>query len=82
MQAIVITTIKVVNLASIPTKIPTEFARQARRQAHRRSGSAPHLTLLKLKDELAARGVNVSHNAVWMFPRREGLRFKKNVGRH
>lgn len=37
-----------------------------------------HLTLHKLKDELASRGVEVSHNAVWMFLRREGLRFKKN----
>ena len=42
----------------------------------------PHLTLHKLKDELAARGVMVSHNAVWMFLRREGLRFKKNTVRH
>jgi transposase len=41
----------------------------------------PHLTLHKLKDELAARGVIVSHNAVWMFLRREGLRFKKNAVR-
>ena len=39
----------------------------------------PHLTLHGLKDELAARGVKVSHNAVWMFLRREGLRFKKNT---
>lgn len=38
---------------------------------------APHLTLHALKDELAARGVTVSHNAVWEFLRREGLRFKK-----
>ena len=38
----------------------------------------PHLTLHGLKDELAARGVKVSHNAVWLFLRREGLRFKKN----
>lgn len=38
----------------------------------------PHLTLHRLKDELAARGVKVSHNAVWLFLRREGLRFKKN----
>jgi transposase len=37
-----------------------------------------HLTLHGLKDELAARGVNVSHNAVWLFLRREGLSFKKN----
>jgi transposase len=37
----------------------------------------PHLTLHGLKDELAARGVTVSHNAVWVFLRREGLRLKK-----
>jgi putative transposase len=37
-----------------------------------------HLTLHRLKDELAARGVKVSHNAVWLFLRREGLTFKKN----
>jgi putative transposase len=41
----------------------------------------PHLSLHGLKDELAARGVKVSHNAVWMFLRREGLRFKKNTVR-
>lgn len=41
----------------------------------------PHLTLHGLKDELAARGVKVSHNAVWLFLRREGLRFKKNTVR-
>ena len=41
----------------------------------------PHLTLHGLKDELAARGVHVSHNAVWLFMRREGLRFKKNAVR-
>jgi transposase len=40
-----------------------------------------HLTLHGLKDELAARGVKVSHNAVWLFLRREGLRFKKNTVR-
>ncbi|MBB4571822.1 putative transposase, partial [Rhizobium leucaenae] len=33
-----------------------------------------------LKDELAARGVIVSHDAVWRFLRREGLRFKKTYG--
>ena len=42
----------------------------------------PHLTLHRLKDELAARGVIVSHNAVWLFLRREGLRFKKKPVRH
>ncbi len=30
---------------------------------------------------LAARGVTVSHNAIWQFMRREGLRFKKNAVR-
>jgi len=44
-----------------------------------RINQTPHLTLLGLKDELAARGVKVSHNAVWLFLRREGLRFKKNA---
>lgn len=44
-----------------------------------RISQTPHLTLHKLKDELAARGIKVSHNAVWMFLRREGLRFKKNT---
>jgi transposase len=42
-----------------------------------RIGQTPHLTLHGLKDELAARGVIVSHNAVWKFLRREGLSFKK-----
>ena len=41
----------------------------------------PHVTLHGLKDELAAVGVMVSHNAVWQFLRREGLRFKKNAVR-
>jgi len=41
----------------------------------------PHLTLHGLKDELAARGVKISHNAIWLFLRREGLRFKKNAVR-
>jgi transposase len=46
-----------------------------------RIAQTPHLTLHRLKDELAARGVSVSHNAVWLFVRREGLRFKKNASR-
>jgi putative transposase len=46
-----------------------------------RLGQTPHLTLHGLKDELAALGVKVSHNTVWMFLRREGLRFKKNTAR-
>ena len=35
----------------------------------------------KARERLAARGVQVSHNAVWLFLRREGLRFKKNAVR-
>jgi len=44
-----------------------------------RIGQTPHLTLHGLKEELAARGVKVSHNAVWLFLRREGLGFKKTL---
>ncbi len=46
-----------------------------------RIARTPHLTLHGLKAALAARGVSVSHNAVWLFVRREGLRFKKNAVR-
>ena len=46
-----------------------------------RIGQTSHLTLHGLKAELKARGVSVSHNAVWTFLRREGLRFKKNAVR-
>lgn len=46
-----------------------------------RISQTPHLTLHGLKAELAARGVKVSHNAVWLFLRREGLSFKKNAVR-
>ena len=46
-----------------------------------RINQTSHLTLHGLKDELAARGVTVSHNAVWLFLRREGLSFKKNTVR-
>lgn len=41
----------------------------------------PHLTLHGLKDLLAARGIEVSHQTVWMFLRRQGLSFKKNAVR-
>jgi putative transposase len=41
----------------------------------------PQLTLHGLQAELAARGIKVSHNAIWLFLRREGLRFKKNTVR-
>jgi len=39
----------------------------------------PNLTLYRLKTELAMRGVKVSHNAVWLFLRRERLRFKSAI---
>jgi transposase len=38
----------------------------------------PHLTLHRLKDLLAERGIVVSHDTVWRFLRREGRSFKKN----
>ena len=46
-----------------------------------RINQTSHLTLHGLRDELAARGVKVSHNAVWLFLRREGLSFKKRMAR-
>jgi putative transposase len=47
----------------------------------KRLSQTPHLTLHALKDELSTRGIKVSHNAVWLFLWREGLRFKKNTVR-
>jgi putative transposase len=41
----------------------------------------PHVTLHRLKEELAAHGVVVSHNTIWEFLRHEGMRFKKNAVR-
>ncbi len=46
-----------------------------------RVARTPHVTLHGLKAELAARGVKVSHNTIWEFLRREGLRFKKKRAR-
>jgi transposase len=46
-----------------------------------RINQTPQLSLHRLKEELAARGVKVSHDTVWRFLRREGLRFKKNAVR-
>ncbi|MBY3447029.1 transposase [Rhizobium laguerreae] len=43
-----------------------------------RINQTPHVSLHRLKEELAARGVKVSHDTVWQFLRREGLRFKKH----
>ena len=39
----------------------------------------PHLTLHRLKDLLAQRGILVSHDTVWRFLRSEGQSFKKNA---
>jgi hypothetical protein len=44
-----------------------------------RINQTPQLSLHRLKEELAARGVKVSHDKVWQFLRREGLRFKKTL---
>lgn len=41
----------------------------------------PHLTVRGLQAMLARRGVEVSHDTVWSFLRREGLSFKKNAVR-
>ena len=41
----------------------------------------PHLTVRGLRDLLAVRGITVSRQAVWQFPQREGLSFKKNTVR-
>ena len=41
-----------------------------------------HLSMLRLQDMLAKRGVKVSHDTVWRFLRREGLSFKKKPVRH
>ena len=45
---------------------------------HERLRQTPHLSALRLKEELAQLGVQVSHDTVWRFLRREGLSFKKN----
>jgi transposase len=39
----------------------------------------PHLTLHGQEAELAVSGVKASHNAVWLFLWREGLRFKETL---
>jgi transposase len=46
-----------------------------------RIGEAPDLTLRGLAAELAARGIVVSHYAVWHFLVREGITFKKKPAR-
>jgi transposase len=55
-------------------------------KAHRdwivaRLEEASHLTLHRLVDELATRGVHVCHDTVWRFLKAEGLSFKKNAVR-
>lgn len=46
-----------------------------------RIASEPHVTLHRLADELAARGTPVSHNAVWLWLRRNGQTHKKRPAR-
>ncbi len=43
--------------------------------------TTPHLTVRRLQTMLAGQGVEVSHDTVWSFLRREGLSFKKNTVR-
>ena len=43
----------------------------------KRIGNTSHLTSRGLRDELAARGVKVSHDTVWRFLRANALSFKK-----
>lgn len=42
----------------------------------------PHLSAVRLRDELADRGVEVSHDTVWRFVRSKGFSFKKKPVRH
>ena len=42
-----------------------------------RMKQTPHLTSSRLRDELSARGIDVSRDTVWRFLRKEGLSFKK-----
>jgi transposase len=44
-----------------------------------RIGEVPDLTLRAMTAELAARGIVVSHYAVWHFLVREGITFKKKA---
>ena len=65
---------------------PAKFGghKRCRREPHRSVvldliENTPHLTLHRLKDLLADRGVVVSHDTVWRFLRQQGLSFKKNA---
>jgi transposase len=46
-----------------------------------RLGEQPDITLRALASELAARGIKVSHFAVWHFFEHEGISFKKKPAR-
>ena len=41
-----------------------------------------HLSVRRLAELLKDKDIDVSHNAVWLFLRREGLSFKKNTIRN
>lgn len=66
---------------TLPSLQPIEPDSEKAPASKRRTPMEPGRSLHKLKDELARRGVVVSHNAVWTFLRREGLSFKKNTVR-
>lgn len=42
-----------------------------------RVAELPHVTVRGLRDELAARGINVTHDTVWRFLRKHRLSHKK-----
>lgn len=46
-----------------------------------RMKQTPHLTVSRLQEELAKRGVCVCRDTVWRFLHREGLSFKKKPAR-
>jgi putative transposase len=43
--------------------------------------AVPDLTLVELRSELAARGIQVGYGTVWRFFAAEGISFKKNRAR-
>lgn len=48
-------------------------------EAHRRLAAKPDGTVRALAVDLKAAGIDVSHDAVWRFLRREGKTFKKKL---
>ncbi|MGZ2376740.1 transposase [Sinorhizobium medicae] len=50
-------------------------------EVHRRLAAKPDWTVRALAADLKAAGIDVSHDTVWRFLRREGKTFKKNADR-